>query len=161
MGPTKKNTKRTTKKKVSKKVSKPKAKKASKKAVKGNVTQSQARSLLNKGIAKVKDKDIEKVVKKSSKLKNTFITEGPFKEFVDDSILLVELVKDYWNGSYREIPYYSIIAVVAALIYVISPVDLIPDFIPVIGYMDDAAVVALCLKMIKNDLDDYRDWKEG
>ena len=48
---------------------------------------------------------------------------------------------------------------IAALLYVLSPIDLIPDFIPVVGYVDDALVVAVCIKLVQADLDKYRDWK--
>ena len=58
-------------------------------------------------------------------------------------------------------PYKVILAVVSVLIYWIAPVDLIPDFIPGIGYVDDAAVVALALKLIKDDLDTYKEWKKN
>ena len=56
------------------------------------------------------------------------------------------------NGTYRAIPWWSVAAIVAALFYVLDPIDLIPDFIPDIGYIDDAAVVAICLRMVDADL---------
>ena len=48
------------------------------------------------------------------------------------------------------------IAVVAALLYVISPIDMIPDAVPGVGYEDDAMVVAFCKKLFHEDLDKYR-----
>ncbi len=50
-------------------------------------------------------------------------------------------------------------AIVAALLYVLSPVDLIPDAIPIIGMVDDALVVAACLKLVKQDLADFEAWR--
>jgi uncharacterized membrane protein YkvA (DUF1232 family) len=46
-----------------------------------------------------------------------------------------------------------------AIIYFVNPFDLIPDFIPVIGYLDDVAVIALAVASIHNDLDDFRAWE--
>ena len=46
-------------------------------------------------------------------------------------------------------------------IYFVSPVDLIPDVIPVAGHLDDAAVVGACLALVKSDLDDYKEWREN
>ena len=86
-------------------------------------------------------------------------TGGPLGRYIEDVKLLFSIVKDYVNGSYREIPWYSIAAIVAALLYVLSPIDLIPDIIPVVGFIDDAFVVAACLSMVESDLHIYKDWK--
>ena len=53
-------------------------------------------------------------------------------------------------------PRGTVAAIVGSLLYVLSPVDLIPDMIPVVGYLDDAAVLALCLKFVKHDVDEYK-----
>ena len=70
-----------------------------------------------------------------------------------------QMVKDYVGGNYREVPFRTIAAIVSALAYVLFPVDVIPDFIPILGYLDDAAVLALCLKLVQGDVDDYRQWQ--
>ena len=54
----------------------------------------------------------------------------------------------------------TIIAVISALTYWISPFDIFPDSIPGIGYIDDAAVISACLKFIGTDLADYKKWRE-
>ncbi len=69
---------------------------------------------------------------------------------------LFQLVQDYARGNYREIPWWSIGAVITALGYILMPLDSIPDFIPVAGYLDDALVLKLCLDMIARDLQQYR-----
>ncbi len=79
---------------------------------------------------------------------------------LSDVPLLVSLVKSYINGEYKEIPYNSIVAVIATLLYVISPIDIIPDVIPVIGFADDAMAVAFCIKMIHDDLEKYKAWRD-
>ena len=79
---------------------------------------------------------------------------------LSDIPLLVSLVKSYVSGEYKEIPYNAIVAVVAALLYVISPVDIIPDLIPGVGFLDDAAAVAFCVKMLHDDLENYKFWRD-
>ena len=79
---------------------------------------------------------------------------------LSDIPLLVSLVKSYVAGEYKEIPYNSIVTVVATLIYVISPLDIIPDVIPVVGFTDDAMAVAFCMKMIHDDLEKYKTWRD-
>ena len=80
---------------------------------------------------------------------------------IDDVITMVELVDAYINEGYREIPVPSIISIVAAVIYVVSPIDIIPDWIPVVGYVDDVAVVMFVLHLgVDKDLDVFRKWKQ-
>mgnify|MGYP001770954659 CR=1 FL=1 len=52
------------------------------------------------------------------------------------------------------------IAVVSALLYFGSPVDLIPDFIPVTGYLDDAAVIAFVFRLVEDDVAEYKQWQK-
>ena len=72
--------------------------------------------------------------------------------------LLIAMLRDFVTGSYREIPFGSIAAIAAAVLYFVSPIDSIPDFIPGFGYMDDAAVLALCLRMVGKDIARYEKW---
>lgn len=121
-------------------------------------TKAQAKKVLLEIARGVSEADIKKVLDASSEIRKKFEVGGPLGRFIEDVKLLISLVKDYFNGNYREIPFASIAAIVAALIYVISPIDLIPDFIPVIGLSDDAAVVAVCLALIEYDLHRYKEW---
>ena len=85
--------------------------------------------------------------------------EGAISEVINDLKLLISLVKDYISGAYKETPYGSIVAAVAGILYFVSPIDFIPDFIPVIGYIDDVFVISIVLRQIHSDLDKYHEWK--
>ena len=117
------------------------------------------RKLIEKRASKVKDEDVEKAVDESEKIRKKFEHPGPLGRYLEDVKLLISLVKDYWSGEYRSIPWWAMSAVVFTLLYVISPVDLIPDFIPVIGYVDDAAVLSVCLVLVEQELAGYKQWK--
>jgi uncharacterized membrane protein YkvA (DUF1232 family) len=80
------------------------------------------------------------------------------KQLFEQAKLMLSLVKDYAAGRYRETPYWAIAAVALALLYVLNPADLFPDVIPVLGYLDDAAVIAFCLKLVEQDLEKYKQW---
>ena len=81
---------------------------------------------------------------------------------IDDVLTMIDMVGDYVAGNYKQIPVPTIISVVAAIAYLISPIDLIPDFIPVIGLLDDVAVITLVLNLgVSVELDKYRKWKAG
>ena len=75
--------------------------------------------------------------------------------------VFVSLMRSYQRKEYTEIPYKSLIAIAGALIYFLAPVDLIPDFIPVVGYVDDAAVLAFVLTQVKKDVDAYKQWRDN
>ena len=123
------------------------------------ITEQEAKERLKKDAEKVSDDDIEKVLGHADEIKKKFEANGPLERFIKDVKLMISLIQDYWNGSYREIPWWAIAAVVAALLYVLSPIDLIPDFIPIVGYLDDAMVVAACLLMVEQQLAEYETWK--
>ena len=78
-----------------------------------------------------------------------------------DIPIMVSLVKSYIKKEYTDLPLGTIIAIISALIYFISPIDVIPDAIPVIGYADDAAVIAFCWKMVESDISEYIKWREA
>jgi uncharacterized membrane protein YkvA (DUF1232 family) len=65
------------------------------------------------------------------------------------------MLRDYARGDYRKIPWWSIASLGAALGYFIMPTDMIPDFIPFIGYLDDAAVLAAVMNAIREDMKRY------
>ncbi|WP_421941133.1 YkvA family protein [Pedobacter sp.] len=76
-------------------------------------------------------------------------------------VLLYAVAKDYVNGDYREIPKRSIVAIVGGLIYFLSPVDVVPDFVPVLGFIDDIFVLNLVYKQVIKDLEKYKSWKDS
>lgn len=73
--------------------------------------------------------------------------------------MLIMLVKDYVKKYYTEFPSGTMLAIVAALIYFLSPADLVSDIIPVLGLVDDAAILGKCLEFAKDDLEKYNKWK--
>lgn len=78
----------------------------------------------------------------------------------DDLRLLQALCLAYWRGEYRAISGKALISVVAALMYFLSPLDAIPDFIPVFGMFDDIAVLAWLMKTLDDELNAFRAWRE-
>jgi uncharacterized membrane protein YkvA (DUF1232 family) len=73
--------------------------------------------------------------------------------------LLWMVIGDYAAGRYRRLPWRAALACAAALAYVLSPFDLIPDWIVPIGFADDLAVLALAWQAVKQELRDYCSWK--
>ena len=103
---------------------------------------------------------IKLIVGKEDKLNDQLKKDQGLEGYAKDLLLLMSLVKDYYQGNYRNIPYKTISAAVVGLLYVLNPIDIIPDFIPFIGHIDDALVLKFCLKMIDKDLTKYKKWKD-
>ncbi len=122
-------------------------------------TEKQTEDALHEGAKKIKKEDLQKVLSKQKEIEEKFQPDGPLGGLLFDVELLISLIQDYDQGNYQEIGWESLSGILTALLYVISPIDLIPDFIPLIGTLDDAVVVAVCLKLVKNDLDAYALWK--
>lgn len=80
-------------------------------------------------------------------------------EYLADVPIMASLLRSYLKKEYTDIPIGSLVAIVSALAYFVSPVDLIPDMIPGVGYIDDGAVVVACLKMVDTDIKEYKDWR--
>jgi uncharacterized membrane protein YkvA (DUF1232 family) len=78
---------------------------------------------------------------------------------LDELETLLRVIRAYAKGDYRELPTKTMIAAVAAVVYFVSPADLIPDPIPVIGYVDDVAVLFFVVKAISADLEKFRRWE--
>jgi uncharacterized membrane protein YkvA (DUF1232 family) len=114
---------------------------------------------------KIKDvdmDDVEYVMKKGLKFLTKLAGNIPdaLADLWDDIRLMWSLIKDYTEGNYKQVPWSTIAAVAGAFLYLLSPIDIIPDFIPMAGFIDDAIVIVLALKMIKKDLDLYKKWLE-
>ena len=103
------------------------------------------RKLIEEAEEKAKDKEHKK---------------GFVQETWDNLKSMFELLRAYIKGDYRNIPYASLLLIVGAILYFVLPTDAIPDFIPGIGYLDDAAVIGFTLKKVKDDVDKFLEWKK-
>jgi len=117
------------------------------------------REYFEKGTSNVDEEDVKKAAQSADKLKDKLKDSKTLSKFFDEMMLLTSLVRDYWKGTYRKIPYKAIAAVAFTILYVLNVVDLVPDFIPGLGLLDDATIVGLCLKLVSYDLTQYKNWK--
>lgn len=73
--------------------------------------------------------------------------------------LFVPMLGDVLRGRYRPVPWAAILWMVAALVYLISPLDLIPDVLVLVGMLDDAVIVGWLLTRVDGALGPYRAWR--
>ena len=70
------------------------------------------------------------------------------------------MVRAHVTGAYRAFSPVSLLMFVFALVYFITPIDVLPDFIPALGFTDDLTVVLLILKRFSADVEKYRTWEQ-
>ena len=99
--------------------------------------------------------DAKKVMENQERIEKIASNDTLIK-YLNDIKLYFKMLGDIFTGKYKKVPVGTIAAIVGTLLYVLSPVDLTPNFIPVIGYLDDAAVLAACLKFTKFDVEEYK-----
>lgn len=80
------------------------------------------------------------------------------KEVFDELKTMIQLVKDWIKGDYKDLSKNTIILIIIALLYLVNPLDLIPDFL-LVGFIDDIAVIGFIMKRISNEVSKYKEWK--
>lgn len=102
---------------------------------------------------------IDKAARKLEPLTGLPIIGGTIAEVQD----IISMLDDYYHGRYKKIPTAALLGSVGIIAYLVSPVDLIPDNVPILGFIDDAfiintvnTVVTLC---VDKELERYRQWR--
>jgi uncharacterized membrane protein YkvA (DUF1232 family) len=87
------------------------------------------------------------------------IPRGPFAETWPYLMAMIRFIGAYHQGEYRDISAQNLRVIVAAIIYFVSPFDVIPDSVPILGNIDDAMVVRLAMESVRADLDTFMAWE--
>lgn len=116
---------------------------------------------VERGAEDVSEVDLDTVVERAEAIEDRFRGSGPLQRLLEDGRLLLGLVRDARGGRYRAVPVWTLSAAGFTLLYVLNPFDLVPDALPLVGLLDDAAVVSACLSLVEQDLRDYRAWKRA
>ena len=82
-----------------------------------------------------------------------------FKTLKKDLDLMLRLSKAWATGKYKDVSVASLLIVVGAILYLLDPLDVIPDFVPILGLTDDATVFGLAINRIKTELNKFEDWE--
>lgn len=108
----------------------------------------------------LKDKQkTQKTLGKAKKLLLKLRNMPVIGKIVDDIAETIEMIKDSVSGKYT-LPTRVLVSALGGIIYIVSPIDIIPDIIPVVGWLDDAAVFMLVLETgLSLELNKYRKWK--
>jgi len=121
-----------------------------------NVFVGRATKLLGRPfkIVSVLNETAEKLADKKS-------STNKFRQLFDVALTLVRLVQAYVNGEYRQIATSTIVSGLAVLLYVLNPIDLIPDFIPVLGFLDDLSLISWFVGKFQGELLRFQEWERA
>lgn len=110
-----------------------------------------------RGAENFTEKDLDKVMADQE----TAETKGGKlgKQF-ENFKLLWSLLKDYYNKNYPNAPWKLVAAIGFAVAYLVSPIDVLPDVLPFVGFVDDASVFALVVAGFDSDINAYKAWLE-
>ena len=110
------------------------------------------------GIEKVTEEDISSVMNQKEKV---FRLSRHLGKAVDEFQLFWDLLCDYKSGTYKEVPWKMIAAIVFSIGYLLMPVDVIPDVLPIVGFTDDITVFGFVIAGFTAELDRYKNWKQS
>ncbi|WP_226659463.1 YkvA family protein [Pseudalkalibacillus hwajinpoensis] len=118
--------------------------------------------MTKKAVSVMKDKDQMQEISVES-LKKGALYKG--RKGMDDMWVDVKtfsrLVQEFRKGRYRDISKKSVVMVVGALLYFVSPIDAVPDLLAGIGLLDDVAVIGFVAGQLRNELEKFREWETG
>lgn len=73
----------------------------------------------------------------------------------------IRLLRCYINGTYRDISWKSILYITTILLYFVTPTDIIPDFLPVTGFIDDATLALWLYQHIAVEMGKFLEWENN
>ncbi len=110
-------------------------------------------------ITKIEEGDVKVVMEKEEDISKKITSSDVLTKYTELAKVMFGMLKDYRKGIYTNVPWFTIASIAFGFLYVLNPLDIIPDFIPGLGYIDDLAVLSFGLRFIETDLHNYLDWK--
>ena len=117
-------------------------------------SKAEADSMLKRG-------DTDEIEKLLLKLENKLKGIPKVGKALSHIPIFISLIRSYIRKEYTVLPVASAVGILTALIYFLSPLDLIPDAIPGIGHLDDAAVVAFIWVLVEADVENFQEWRKN
>jgi len=87
------------------------------------------------------------------------LRSGSYPVFMEQIRLATALLDDVRTGKYRRVPWATVGSLAMAVAYFVMTLDAVPDYIPLTGFVDDAAVMSLIFRAAESDLRQYRRWR--
>jgi uncharacterized membrane protein YkvA (DUF1232 family) len=117
-----------------------------------------SRGLFERAGRSIKEADIPNLLSTIQKRASRIFRNSEFeaRKIASQISLMGQMIKSRWD-EHRDLPWRTVAAFTVAIMYFVGPFDVIPDFIPVVGFLDDAAVLAFCFRLMQHDLRQYAE----
>ena len=110
-------------------------------------------------VTKIDDDDVTIAMDSQEEVDDKINNSGLLQKYSELAKVMYGMLKDYRKGVYNKVPWFTIATIAFSFLYILNPLDIIPDFIPGLGYIDDLAILTFGLRFIESDLHNYLDWK--
>jgi uncharacterized membrane protein YkvA (DUF1232 family) len=94
------------------------------------------------------------------KLKDVNWSEIKRVDLKSKFLVIGRLIKAYALGQYKSVPWKAILLITGAALYFVSPIDLIPDLIPGVGFADDFAILLAIYKSLHDEVEKFLSWEK-
>lgn len=115
--------------------------------------------LVKTEVAKIDDEDVTIAMDSQEEVDSKINNSGVLQKYSELAKVMYGMLKDYRKGVYSKVPWFTIATIAFTFLYILNPLDIIPDFIPGLGYIDDMAIITFGLRFIQSDIHNYLDWK--
>lgn len=113
---------------------------------------------INKRAEEISREDIGETIGKEKIAERKTKDHGFLRQYWEDIKTSFALLKDWYMGNYTKIPFRMVASIAGAMLYLVSPLDVVPDWVPFGGLLDDALVLAAIFALSRSDLDAYTIW---
>lgn len=126
------------------------------------MVKSVLKKMTRKAVTVVKDKDqLNEVSIESLKKGALYKGKKGMSDMWVDVKTFSRLVQEVRKGEYNDISKKAVVMIVGGLLYFISPIDAVPDFLAGVGLLDDVAVIGFIAGQLKQELEKFREWESG
>ena len=113
---------------------------------------------INKRAEGISKEDVGEALKGKEQAENLVKKNGFLRQYWRDIKTSFSLLKDWYMGNYKKISFRMVASIAGAMLYFVSPFDIVPDCVPFGGLLDDALVLAAIFALSRSDLDEYAAW---